>query len=98
MGENEQRHMEFTQRHYAIMQHYSVADVRSGYGDAAHMCDALAADIEAAHTTRGKVTKQGKALADAVRAAGNVIWAMRDKLPDTRAAYVSPAPMEPPHA
>jgi hypothetical protein len=79
---NQSRHEDFARRCYAIGNGYDPASVRSGYADAALMCDAIAADIMVAHTVRGRVTKQGMALAESVILAGNVIWNMRKLLPD----------------
>ena len=77
---NEDRHLTFTLGYYGRSKTYTRSSVRSGHCDAAHMCDAIAADIEAEHTTRGRVTKEGKALAAAVKRAGDAIWTMREKL------------------
>lgn len=48
------------------------------------MCDAVARDIQEAHRKRGKVTKLGLQLAQAVELAGNAIWQMREKLGDVK--------------
>jgi len=76
----EERHLDFTLRHYQTCKHYDMPSVCSGHGDAAHMCDAIAADILREHTVNGRVTKQGEALAAAVKRAGDAIWRMREKL------------------
>ena len=54
---------------------------RSACGDAAHMCDAVAADLlKEERTARGKPTKRSRELAAAVKRAGDAIWRMRDKV------------------
>lgn len=80
MADHQDKHLKFTNGFYSRSPHFDEASVRSAYGDAAHMCDAIAADIESAYTKRGRVTKEGKALANALRNAGEVIWAMRDQI------------------
>ena len=75
----EQAHLAFTVKHYDLSER-DAGPVRAGHGDAAHMCDAIAADILREHTVRGKVTKQGRALAAACKRCGDAIWNMREKL------------------
>ncbi len=80
MPERQDQHLNFTKGFYSRSTRFDALSIKSAYGDAAHMCDAVAADIEAAHTVRGRVTNRGKELADAVRNAGCVIWTMRDQI------------------
>ena len=59
--------------------------VISAYGDAAHMCDAVAADIRREHTVKrgwkaGQVSDAGEAMASAVKRAGDAIRAMHEAL------------------
>src|SRR5262249_28455553 len=56
------------------------AAIRSALGDAAHLCDALARDIEDAHRSkRGQYIRQeGQALAAAMRQAGDMFWQFRE--------------------
>ena len=49
---------------------------RGGLGDAAHLCDAIAADIEAG----GRKSKRRAELAALVRACGDAIYAMRERV------------------
>jgi hypothetical protein len=57
------------------------AALRCALGDAAALADTLALQIENENrTARGHVTKHGRALAAAVRRAGDDIWAMREKI------------------
>lgn len=76
----QQRHAAWTEGFYGRFPRIDRGAVRSGHSDAAHMCDAIARDIEREHTVRGKVTKRGQELAAAVKAAADAIWAMREKL------------------
>lgn len=79
----QQKHLDFTARFYVTCPPLSRTTIRSGHNDSAHMCDAIAADILAEHTRRGRTTKHGQALAAAVKRAGDAIWQMRDVvLPD----------------
>jgi hypothetical protein len=56
--------------------------MRGALSDAAHLCDALAKQIEASNPGRGKgkVSSLGRYSADVVRNCGNAIWAMREKV------------------
>jgi hypothetical protein len=65
---------------YYQHQDHDLRSVRHGYLDAAQLCDAIAADIRAEHTVKGKVTKRGEELAQAVTRAGDAIWLMRRDL------------------
>ncbi len=78
----QERHERFTRKHYRSFKGYDPGSVRSGHSDAAHMYDAIAADILVEHTVRGKVTKRGQELAAAVKRAGDAVWAMRKLLPE----------------
>lgn len=60
--------------------HNERAAMRGALGDAAALCDALATQIGHDNRARGRITKQGLALAAAVTRAGNAIWAMREKI------------------
>ena len=66
------------------------AALRCALGDAAALCDRIAMEVLAAHRTRsgkGPPSKLGMQLCDAVKTAGNEIWAMREKITvDTEAA------------
>ena len=75
------RHENFTRGYYS-RQKPAAGWVRSGHGDAAHMCDAIATDIERENTVRGRVTNRGREIAAEVRRAGDAIWALRDILED----------------
>jgi hypothetical protein len=55
-----------------------------GMNDAAHMCDAIAADILQEHTKRKRPTKQGILLSQAVRRAGDAIWEMMKEVRDAK--------------
>lgn len=74
----QQKHEAFTVAFYKRDPTFDTSAVRSGHGDAAHMCDAVAADILREHTKRGRPTKLGLELAAAVKRASNAIWRMRD--------------------
>ncbi len=74
----EQAHLAFTRSVYANWKGCNRGEVMSGWGDAAHMCDAIAADILREGTVRGKVRKDARAQAAAVKRAGDAIWAMRE--------------------
>ena len=76
----QQQHEAFTLDFYGHNRVGQLVAVRSAHGDAAHMCDAIAADILAENTVRGRVTERGKLMAAAVKRAGDAIWAMREKL------------------
>ena len=61
---------------------------RSGLFDAAHMADAIAQEIAAEHTVRGRLTKQGKALEAVAKRVGAAVWRANEDLhsPTKRAA------------
>jgi Restriction alleviation protein Lar len=64
-----------------------VQDV-SAYGGAAHMCDAISADIRREHTIKrgwkaGQVSDVGEAMAFAVKRAGDAILDMHEALKET---------------
>ena len=73
----QQAHEAFTLAYYAQSE-LDAKSVRSAHSDAAHMCDHVALDIRREHTVRGRVTKQGEALAAAIKRAGDAIWALRE--------------------
>jgi hypothetical protein len=56
----QQKHEAWTLEYYKCRPDINCDALRSGYGDAAHMCDAVAADILREHTVRGRVTKRGQ--------------------------------------
>jgi hypothetical protein len=57
------------------------AAMRSALGDAAAICDMVAADIENANRTRsGKVINAAQEMAHQVRFAGDRIWRMREQI------------------
>lgn len=73
-------HEKFTLGYYERNKR-DIASVRSGLSDAAHMCDNIAGDIVAANTLlNGRVTANGLLMRDALKRAGDAIWALRDKL------------------
>lgn len=81
----EERHLAFTLDYYEKFKKLSRHEVISAYGDAAHMCDVVAADIRRENTVKlgwkaGQVTDRGEAMASAVKLAGYAIRAMRDAL------------------
>lgn len=76
----EAKHIAFTRQYYLRHRLFDHGLVQGAHSDAAHMCDALAADIRREHTRRGRVTKEGEALAAAVKRAGDAIWKMRSEI------------------
>jgi len=71
----EQRHRAFTQRYYSNANpRFDAATLTSAYGDAAHMCDAVAADI----ACEMRSTKRAREIAYAIKRAGDAIWQMRE--------------------
>lgn len=74
-------HEDFTLRYYRENP-ADLTAVRSAYGDAAHLCDAIAKDILAEHTKRRIPTLHGRELASAVRRVADAIWALREKMDD----------------
>ena len=80
--DNRDRHERFVLDSIKRNPHLDRASIRSGMFDAAHMCDALARDIQEAHRRRGKVSNLGLQIAQAVELAGNAIWEMREKIRD----------------
>jgi hypothetical protein len=56
--------------------------IRRGMGDAAHLCDAIAADVLARTTKRGgKIpSKKGRMLAAIAKECGDAIWHMREQI------------------
>ncbi len=76
----EAKHLDFTLVHYQRASGHDIRSVRSGQGDAAHMCDAIAADILRENTKRGRVSKVAQQQAAALKRAGDAIWAMREML------------------
>jgi|SRR5712671_2314706 len=53
------------------------AAMRGALEDAAHLCDAIAADVS---TKRGRTSKQRLKLGYAAKRCGDAIWAMREKV------------------
>lgn len=53
------------------------AAMRGALSDAAHLCDALAAEIS---MKRGRTSKKRLELAFAAKRCGDAIWAMREKV------------------
>lgn len=76
----EAKHTRFTVDHYARCKNYDMASVRSGHSDAAHMCDAIAADILRESSRGRRTTKAAREQAAAVKRAGDAIWRMMEKL------------------
>lgn len=66
------------------------AAMRSGIGDAAHLCDAIERDIRAEHTVRGRVTNLGQQLAAVAKRCGDAVWEMRDMVTFDDAAGETP--------
>lgn len=54
------------------------AALRCALGDAAHLCDALARDIENLGRRRKTVNKKHQEMAAVARRCGDAIWKMRD--------------------
>lgn len=75
----ERKHLAFTVDHYSRCNSYNMSSVRAGHSDAAHMCDAIAADILRENTNRGRTTKTAREQIAAVKRAGDAIWAMMEK-------------------
>lgn len=75
----EAKHLDFTLNYYRGSPK-AAQNIRSGYSDASHMCDAIAADIIKENTKNGRVSRNGAAMAAAVRRAGDAIWTMRAKV------------------
>ena len=58
-----------------------IGAVRSALGDASVICDAISADILEAVKPKTKLKLQrAKEISDAVKMAGDAIWAIREKL------------------
>lgn len=57
------------------------AAMRGALGDAAALCDAIAADIGNQHRSKGRVTKRGQELAMVVTRAADAIFDMGNKIP-----------------
>lgn len=70
---HQEKHEAFTLKFYKDTT-YSMGAVRSGLGDAAHMCDAIARDI-LSESGPGKLRR-----AEAVKRAGDAIWALWEKI------------------
>ena len=70
------KHEAFTRQFYGRSPRISRSAVRSGLGDAAHLCDAIADDICDEKTVRGKLTKEGIALIAALKRVSDAIWTM----------------------
>lgn len=81
----QERHQAFTLGYYDRSPSSDLRAVISAHGDAAHMCDAIAADIRREHTVKrgwksGQVSDAGEAMASAVERAGDAIWAVHEAL------------------
>lgn len=56
------------------------AALRCALGDAAHLCDAVARDIESRFRRRKTVTKAGQEMATIAKMCGDAIWQMREQI------------------
>lgn len=74
------RHEKWAVEYADKYHHEDRGAVLSALSDAAHMCDAISFDLIAEGTVRGKVKKEARLAADAVKRAGDAIWAMREKM------------------
>lgn len=82
----QQKHEEWMEEYYRRNEGHNIGDIRSALGDAAGLCDAISTDIEEACKPRTKLRVQrAKDLSDAVKKAGDAIWAMRDRVLPNRA-------------
>lgn len=75
---HDERIMAFSLSAYPTLEHR--AAMRGALGDAAGLCDALARDIAAENSSRGRVTKRGQQLEAIAKRCGDAIWAMREKV------------------
>ena len=93
-GPAQRKHEAFTAGHIERMVHGidARANYRGGLDSAAHLCDAIATDIEA-----GGRGKRRAELAALVRACGDAIYVMRERVKVEDTAPTSPTP-EDPHA
>src|SRR4051812_46241188 len=58
-----------------------IGSIRSALSDAAHMCDCIAGDIVTENTLRnGRITLKGIQMREALKRAGDAIWALREKV------------------
>lgn len=66
---------------YYRQNNHVIGDIRSALGDAAGLCDAISTDIWEACKPRTKLKVQrAKEISEAVKTAGDAIWAMRDRI------------------
>lgn len=77
----QERHEAWVIDYFTKYHKKDAAAYRSALGDAAHLCDNIAADVLAEHTIRGRPTKLGRQLEDALKRAGNACWQLRERLP-----------------
>lgn len=55
--------------------------MRAALGDAAGLCDALASELVAQNTRRGRITKRVAEMAADFKRCGDEIWRMRNAVP-----------------
>lgn len=67
------------------------AAMRAALGSACGVLDQMVQEIRAQHFKRGRLTKEGQALSDAVQACADKIWEMHDMVSVPR---LSPAETE----
>lgn len=80
----QKKHEEWMERHYKSSIYYNHGDIRSALGDAAGLCDAIAADIMDSVKPRTKLKLQrAEEISRALILAGNAIWQMRDRIKPT---------------
>jgi len=75
---HDERIMRWSLNSYRTREHR--AAMRGALGDAAVLCDALARDIAAENSSRGRQTKRGQQLEAIAKRCGDAIWAMREKV------------------
>lgn len=56
------------------------AAMRAALGSACGLLDQMVQEIRMQHFKRGRLTKEGQALSDAVQACADKIWEMRDMI------------------
>jgi len=77
----QQKHEEWMEEYYRRGEGHNIGDIRSALGDAAGLFDAISTDIWEACKPRTKLKVQrAKEISEAVKKAGDAIWAMRDRI------------------
>ena len=78
-GKHEQQAVEFMRSHRANVG-YDRAALRCAYGDAAHLLDAIRADMRPAKKLRGENARraEAEAVAAALKDAADAIWSLRE--------------------